>query len=332
MLKLRLSHFEKVTGLFVFFGLALALASWLGAALKQGWFESRISYYSKFQSGEGLYSGLDVLLSGIRVGSVTRVELLDTNEVHVEFHIIEKYQDKIRQDSRVLLIRPLVLGEKALEITLGDRNLPVLLPGQEILSRPTFDVMSLLSGRIGSDHFLNLAETLHNLASVFSVLLEKQKLEGFVKTIDRIDPLIRNLDGMSKEVIILSKQLNKNEKLGHLVQDITFLTNEVQKIIPEVKSRAPAMANHFELLVQNMALLSDQFKVIGPAIAEVGPELPGATRKALEALNETVLLLKAFQKSFLLKGHIEDIKNEEQKKQQEEQSLRRDSNREETKP
>jgi phospholipid/cholesterol/gamma-HCH transport system substrate-binding protein len=315
MTKLNLSHFEKVAGLFILGGVFLVVISWLSAALKQGWLETRSTYYAKFPSGEGLYSGLDVLLSGIRVGSVTKVDLLDTNEVRVEFTILDKYSDKIRQDSRALLIRPLVLGEKALEITLGDRSLPELGPGHEIQTRPSFDFMSLLSGRIGSEQFSNLGEAISNLANVMTILLEKEKLEGFVKTIDRIDPLIRNLDGMSREVITLSKQLNRNENIGRLVKDLAHVSSEINKVIPDLKVRAPAMADNFEKLVENMATLSEQFKVIGPALAEVGPELPGATRKALEALDETVVLLKALQRSFILKGHAEDVKREESGKE-----------------
>jgi phospholipid/cholesterol/gamma-HCH transport system substrate-binding protein len=315
MTKLNLSHFEKVAGLFILGGVFLIVISWFSAALKQGWLETRSTYYAKFPSGEGLYSGLDVLLSGIRVGSVTKVDLLDTNEVRVEFTILDKYSDKIRQDSRALLIRPLVLGEKALEITLGDRSLPELGPGHEIQTRPSFDFMSLLSGRIGSEQFSNLGEAISNLANVMTILLEKEKLEGFVKTIDRIDPLIRNLDGMSREVITLSKQLNRNENIGRLVKDLAHVSSEINKVIPDLKVRAPAIADNFEKLVENMATLSEQFKVIGPALAEVGPELPGATRKALEALDETVVLLKALQRSFILKGHAEDVKREESGKE-----------------
>lgn len=314
MMKLQLSHFERVAGLFILGSIIVILLSWFSAALRQGWLDTRVMYYSKFSSGEGLYSGLDVLLSGIRVGSVTQVDLLETNEVRVEFTVLEKYKDKIREDSRALLIRPLVLGEKALEITLGDSSLPAIEIGSEVQSRSTFDFMSLLSGRVGNEHFANIGETVSNLANVMTVLLEKEKLEGFVKTIDRIDPLVRNLDIMSKEVSTLSRQLNRNENLGRLVKDLALVSKEINSVMPDLKARAPGMADNFEKLVENMATLSEQFKVIGPAIAEVGPELPGATRKALEALDETVVLLKALQRSFILKGHAEDVREEEEAK------------------
>jgi phospholipid/cholesterol/gamma-HCH transport system substrate-binding protein len=45
---------------------------------------------------------------------------------------------------------------------------------------------------------------------------------------------------------------------------------------------------------------------------DVGPELPGASRRLLEALNETVVLLKAMQKSFLMRGNVREVREEEE--------------------
>lgn len=311
MIKLKLSHFEKVAGLFVLGGISLILITWVAAALKQGWLESKVTFVAKFPSGEGLYPGLDVLLSGIRIGSVEKVELLESNQILVQLSILEKYQERIRKDSKVMLIRPLILGERAVEVSMGDNNQEVLPVGSEIPSRATFDVMTLLSGRMVNDSLTNLSTTMGNLMDVLVVLLEKDKLESFVRTIDRIEPLVKNLDQMSIEVSKLSKQINKNDNAGKLVQDLSQVSQELNKMLPDLKVRAPKLADNFEVLVNNMAVLSEQFKVIGPAIAEIGPELPAASRKALEALDETVVLLKALQQSFVLKSHVDEIRAQE---------------------
>jgi phospholipid/cholesterol/gamma-HCH transport system substrate-binding protein len=44
---------------------------------------------------------------------------------------------------------------------------------------------------------------------------------------------------------------------------------------------------------------------------ELGPEIPRATRRAMEALDETVVTLKALQKSFILKGSAKEVRDEE---------------------
>lgn len=304
MTKLHLSHFEKVAGLFILVGVFAIAVFWVAAAMRQGWLEPRVTYYTKFSSGEGLYAGLDVLLAGIRVGRVSDVELLDSNEVLVEMSIIEKYKTKIRQDSRAMLIRPLVLGERAVEISMGSSEFPVVAAGSELESRATFDIMTVLSGRMVNESFSALGSTLTNLAEVMTTLLEKEKLAGFVKTIDRIDPLIHHMDQMAREVTKLSRQVNRDENIGKLVRDLAVVSYELNQALPMIRERAPAMADDFETLVGNMADLSEQFK-------EMGPDLPVATQKTLEALDETVVLLKAAQKSFFFRSHVKKVREED---------------------
>ena len=50
---------------------------------------------------------------------------------------------------------------------------------------------------------------------------------------------------------------------------------------------------------------------LAPAVKAVGPKLPNASLRALEALDEAVVILKAMQKSFLLSGKVQDVREEE---------------------
>ncbi len=43
----------------------------------------------------------------------------------------------------------------------------------------------------------------------------------------------------------------------------------------------------------------------------MGPELPRTSKRAIEALDETVVTLKALQKSFLLRGSVQEVRTEE---------------------
>ncbi len=311
MIKFYFNRFEKIAGLFVIGGIFVVLMAWVGAAIKQGWLEPKVNFFCKFDSGEGLYPGIDVLLSGIHVGKVLDVELQKNNQVLVKMDVLAKYQDRIRQNSQAMLIRPFVFGERAIEITLGDSSQPMILADSEITTKPSFDVMSMLSGRMINNNLESIGKALSNLSFVITSVLEKERLEGFVRTLDRIDPLIKHMDQMSREITSVSKQVNKNNNIGLLVQDLGNLSRELNMAMPAIKDKAPQMAKNFETLVTNLAVLSDQFKVIGPVIAEMGPELPGATRKAFEALDETVTLLKAMQKSYFLRSHVETVKQEE---------------------
>jgi phospholipid/cholesterol/gamma-HCH transport system substrate-binding protein len=74
------------------------------------------------------------------------------------------------------------------------------------------------------------------------------------------------------------------------------------------------MAKDMTKLVGNLALLTEEFKVVIPALAEIAPDLPQSSRRALEALDEAVVLIKAMEKSFLVKGNAEEVREEEAKR------------------
>jgi phospholipid/cholesterol/gamma-HCH transport system substrate-binding protein len=64
-------------------------------------------------------------------------------------------------------------------------------------------------------------------------------------------------------------------------------------------------------MTQNLAIVT---KALGPATKAVEGELPGASVRLIEALNETVVTLKAMQKSFFMRSNVEEVRDEEAKR------------------
>jgi phospholipid/cholesterol/gamma-HCH transport system substrate-binding protein len=109
---------------------------------------------------------------------------------------------------------------------------------------------------------------------------------------DRLDPTLANLGKMSTEVTKLAAEIN------------TFL--------PQIRTQSPTIGKEVGQLVSTLQRLTS---VLEPAVKEVGPDLPRASRRALEALDEAVVTLKAIQKSFILSGKVEDVKVEERERE-----------------
>jgi phospholipid/cholesterol/gamma-HCH transport system substrate-binding protein len=65
-------------------------------------------------------------------------------------------------------------------------------------------------------------------------------------------------------------------------------------------------------------------------MSKMAPELPHASARALEALDETVVTLKALQKSFVLRGSVKEVREEEAKREpaQENKQENKDENEE----
>jgi len=314
-LKVKFSKYERVAGIFVGIAIVGSLAAWIGVGISKGWLASKVKFETVMNSAEGLRPGTVVQIAGLRAGSVDDIELESSSRVRVHFKVFSKFHGQIRRDSSVQVLRPFVIGEKVLEITVGSTSEPILAGGSEIPVISNFDIMDLFSGRkLGP-----FMETIEKLSENFRVLGEAfadpKRTQALVKVFDRMEPLVLNLSRMSEEMTKVARTANRENRIDTIVKNLVAISDGLNKIVPELADEVPDMGRQMAQVVANLNTLTTEFKKLTPAITAVAPELPKASLRAVEALNETVVLLKAMQRSFLLRGNVKDVKEEESQRQ-----------------
>ena len=313
MMKVKFNKFERVAGLFVGLALVGGIVFTLSVAIKQGWFEAKTNYMTIFENADGIHPGTTVQMAGLKAGSVEEVELLQSNKILVRFYVLAKFQDKIRENSIAQLTRPFIIGDRVLDISVGAAESKTVAAEATIPSHEAVDLMTILSGKGLGNTLENMSSMLQNLKYLAESFLNKDRTEAMVRMVDRIDPLLKNLNVMSLEVIKLSKQATKDENLEIVLGSLSATTKELNKLLPDLSERAPAMAKNMESLVKNMAELTQQFRVFMPAIAEIAPDLPHVSRRAVEALDEAVVLMKAMQKTWVVRSAAQEVREQEEK-------------------
>lgn len=328
-MKIKFNKFERVAGFFVLSTLVGGFSMLVGVAIKQGWFETKVQFTTTLQNADGVHIGTAVQMAGLRAGSVTSVDLRSNSVVRVSFEIAEKYHSLIREDSVIRTIRPFVISEKVLDISVGNTDLPLASNKKELKSEVTADIMDLISGKTLSPYVDTLGKMMENLRVVAEAILEPSRSKDIIRIFDQMAPLVLNMNAMSKEVTSVLKETNKNKKLVNIVDQLLVTTNEVNKMLPEVNKvmpelaklapimarESPKLAADMQKIAANVAVLTDELQQTLPAIkkamTDIGPEVPRATRRAMEALDETVVTLKALQRSFILKSNTQEVRQEE---------------------
>lgn len=307
-MKLKFNKFERIAGLFVVIAILGVILTGLSAAIKQGWFEPKVHYSTSFENADGIHQGTIVQMSGLRAGAVESVELESDNKIKVGFYVLGKFQPRIRQNSTVQLIRPFIIGERAMELTVGSDEYPVIPAQSSIKSLETMDLMTLVSGKTMNTYLSKLGGILENMQVMVEAFADKNRAESVVRVIDRLDPLMKNLNIMTSEVIKLTKAANHDDNVQKLLGNLTVTTTEINRILPDLNRQNPELAKDLAQMTQNLAVVT---KALGPAVKGVESELPGASVRLIEALNETVVVLKAMQKSFFMRGSVREVKEEE---------------------
>jgi len=286
MMKIKLSLYERVAGLFVLIAILGTLIATVSVAVKQGWFEEKVKFVTHFENADGLHEGTKVVIAGIQAGEVEKIELRDDNQIKVTFHILGKFRNKVKEDSHAQLIRPFVIGERILEVSVGSKESPLLAEYEEVLSEEGVDLMTLLSGKKLGMYMAQTGELLNNLKTVMEAFLSKDRTDNMVKIFDKLNPLVDNMNIMSVEVTKLSKQATDQNNMREVMRNVALLTGELNKTLPQ----------------------------IAETMKEIGPDMPKSAKRAVEALDEATILIKALQKSMLIRSSVKEVREEEAKK------------------
>ncbi len=283
-MKIKFNKFERAAGVFVLAAIAGVVSFTVAVAIRKGWFDSKIQYTSTLASAEGLHAGTLVQVAGLRAGQVEEVILVNGEEVKVKFYVFDKFHDKIRQDTVLKVVRPFIIGEKVLDLSVGSADAEMLQAKSEVPYQETFDMMDILSGRKMGTFLGSIEKVTTNIKILLDAFADSKRTKTIVAMFDRLEPLIKNLNTMSMEVTKLSQSANSENRVDKLLTNVIALTEEMQKLTP--------------------------------AINAIAPDLPRTSKRAVEALDETVVLLKAFQKSFFFRGNVKDVREEELKMRQ----------------
>lgn len=312
-MKVKFNLYERVAGLFVLTAIVGTMAMALGVAIKRGWFEPKIAYRTSLPSADGIHMGTLVQVAGLRAGQVDKIELKSSDEVIITFEISRKYAHLVKDDSEVRVMRPFVIGEKVLELTVGSNSAVVAPEGQLLVAGESVDLLDLMSGKKLAPYIATLGQMMDNLKFVAEAFLDPKRSRSIVQIFDDLAPLVRNTSSITKEVAGILKEVNKKDQLTQTINNLASITNELNKVIPQLTQTAPQLGHDLGRISTNLAVLTEEMNKVLPVFTEMAPEFPRVSRRAVEALDETVITLKAMQKSFLLRGSVKDVKDEEAK-------------------
>jgi phospholipid/cholesterol/gamma-HCH transport system substrate-binding protein len=310
-MKIKFNPYERVAGLFVLTAIVGSMVATVAVAVKKGWFDAKVTLSTDLKNADGVREGTYVQMAGLRAGTVKSIELKPNNEIRVLFEVSEKFKDRVREDSVVHVIRPFIIGEKVLDISVGSDATKPVQEFASLKSEATTDVMDLVSGKALAPYIQTISEMMENLRFVAEKILDPSRSKSIVKMFDDLAPTVHNLRTMSGDLNVLVHDVNNKNQLTRMVANLSTLSDELAKALPAVSRDAPELAGDLSKIARNMAILTDEISKTLPMIKEIGPEVPHATRRALEALDETVVTLKALQKSFLLRGSVKDVRDEE---------------------
>ncbi|SDP88641.1 phospholipid/cholesterol/gamma-HCH transport system substrate-binding protein [Actinopolyspora xinjiangensis] len=277
--------------------LVLVLGFLLAMNYKSLPFVSGTTYTARFSEAGGLAEGDTVRVAGVKVGSVTGVEL-ENAHVKVSFDV----RDAWVGDGTVAAIKVgTLLGKKYLALdTKGQRRQS---PSDPIPLRRTmspYDVIetfSQLSETVGKVDTAQLAKSFRTLSDTFEGTSEETR--GTLRGLSRLSNTISERDRQLKEL------LDKTNKVATTVAErnteIEKLLRDGNRLLAELRQRRDAIRSLLdgvtELSRQLTGLVEDNSDQLGPALRQLD-EVTELLRRNQENLGESIERMAPFTRLF----------------------------------
>ena len=212
----------------------LALATFLGLIYALGararLFESRYTVHADFTEVGGLVEGATVRLAGVQIGRVTAVTLPGQpgGKVRVDLTIARRFSDRIRKNSVARIETQGLLGDRIVEITVGDPTAPPLAPGEVLVSRDPADFSRIISS--GAETAKNIAELATALRETADKVNQSKIIENAAATVGKLGNVVDQVEhGRGWAHALLYEEPVALRRVNELIATTQTLIDRVEK-------------------------------------------------------------------------------------------------------
>jgi phospholipid/cholesterol/gamma-HCH transport system substrate-binding protein len=231
--------FKIRLGLFVAGGLALFVIIIFIIGKQKNMFNPVYSLSSTFYNVSGLQVGNNIRFSGINIGTVDNINIINDSTVRVDMSIKKEVQNFIKTDSEVAIGSEGLIGDRLLIITQGSANASLASEGQQLSSIEPIETDAIMA---------SLQITASNAEIISQQLAE-----------------------------IMLKINGGNGTLGKLIQDTTIAENLNQTIV-NLKKSSKGLGENMEAVKHNF-LFRGYFKKKEKAAEQKAEEKKSSVEK-----------------------------------------------------
>src|SRR5438093_4505145 len=222
-LKFRVGVFVLVA-LAVFLGLVYAL----GARARL--FEARYTIHADFTEVGGLVDGATVRLAGVQIGRVTGVHLPGEpgGKVRVDLTIARRYSDRIRKNSIARIETQGLLGDKIVEITVGQATAPPVAPGEVQAARDPADFGRVIAA--GAETAKDVGALAAALRETAEMVNQSKLIEDAATTVNKLGRVVDQVEhGRGWAHTLVYEEPLELRRVNELIATTQTLVERVEK-------------------------------------------------------------------------------------------------------
>ena len=219
-------------GLFVITAVVLFAFGLYNIGSKKNLFGSNIRVIVEFRDIKGLLPGNNVRYSGMTVGSIESIRIVNDTLLRVFMNIKEGQKEHIKKNSIASINSNGLVGDMVINIFPQSGMSSPIETGDVLQTQETIEMQAMLSTLDQtnrnilhiSENLLVLTEKLNDEKSILTQLTQDEKLPSSIThSVKNIESLTQNLSKVSEEIISVIDDIQDGKgAVGYLLNDADF--------------------------------------------------------------------------------------------------------------
>jgi phospholipid/cholesterol/gamma-HCH transport system substrate-binding protein len=223
--------FKVRLGLFILGGLMIFVLAIFIIGKQKNLFNPVFKLTTTFYNVSGLEVGSNIRFSGINVGTVDNIKIINDSTVRVDMLVLKKVQPFIKTDCEAGIGSAGIMGDRIVVISQGSNNAPLAKDGQQIASTEPIEtdaIMASLDVTAGNAEIISqqLAEIMYNINSgngtLGRLIQDSTIASNFDETMVNLKKSSKGLDenmNAAKENFLLKGYFKRKEKAAQEKKD-----------------------------------------------------------------------------------------------------------------
>lgn len=169
-----------IVGIFVLIGIIIFVGGVMTLGGQQKKFVKSIRLSAVFDDVAGLQQGNNVWFSGVKIGTVRKINFYGESQVEIIMHVEAKVQEYIRKDSKATIGSDGLIGNKIIVIYGGTTQSPAVEDGDRLTAEMPLDTDKMMATL--QENNKNLVTITENLKVLTTKIAEGKGIVGAVMT------------------------------------------------------------------------------------------------------------------------------------------------------
>ncbi|RZK79352.1 MAG: MCE family protein [Pedobacter sp.] len=309
-------------GAFILLGLVIFVVLVFTMGSQKKAFVKSFTVNVVFNDIQGLKTGNNVWFSGVKIGTIKKIQFYGTSQVQVFMNIEEEAQKYIHKNSTASISSDGLIGNKIIVITGGSVKFPFVEDGDQLAVNTTLSTDDIMKTfQVNNKNLVDVTSDFKILArglvegkgTAGSLLTDQKVADDFKAIVANLKNTTASANKMAAELDVFTKTLNTKGGLADKLLTDTAVFARLESSVNQLQKTATAASEMTANLNKASSKLNQTDNAVGVLLndqptAEQVKTIMKNMETSSKKLDEN---LEALQSNFLLRGFFKRKAKEE---------------------